>query len=151
MSIFTRAWWAAAGRRALATVIAALIPLTGVLVAGGVPPLDALSLSVAVGVASLLTSLAGLPELTGRSVTLLRAIVVRCAKTLGQTGAVMFVGVTVIEAVDWRDFAITVGGAVVVTLLRTVLAYLPETDTTALDAEAELQAAYNDRSDWPYA
>lgn len=140
MFIFTRAWWAAAGQRAAATVVAALIPLTGLLIGGGATPTQALSLSAAVGAASVLTSLAGLPEVTGRSVSLWRAIVVRCAKTLGQTGAVMFVGVRLIEAVDWRDFGITVGGAVAVTLLRTVLAYLPEVDTEELHTADEWDA-----------
>jgi len=151
MTIFTRVWWAAAGARAANTALAMLVPLAGVLIAGGVPVARVLSL-VAVGVlASLLTSLAGLPEVTGRTVTLWRAVIVRCLKTLGQAGATALVGVELIEAVDWRAAYVLVGGAVAVTFLRTLLAYLPETDLMALEREADVQAAGNpDPTGFPY-
>ena len=150
MTIFTRAWWAAAGARALSTALAVLIPLAGVLIAGGVPVLRAASLVAVVSVASLLTSLAGLPEVAGTTVTLWRAVIVRCLKTAGQVGATMFVGVELIEAVDWAAFYVVVGGAVLVTLIRTLLMYLPET-LTPLEREADAQAWGNDASLPPYA
>lgn len=147
MTIFTRAWWAAAGTRAANTALAALIPIIGLLIAGGIPVLKAASLVAVAALASLLTSLAGLPEVTGRTVTLWRAIISRTGKTFGQAAATAFVGVELIEAVDWTAFYVVVGGAVAVTFLRTLLAYLPETDLTALEREA---AGYAHHAD-PYA
>lgn len=151
MLIFTRAWWSAAGARALSTALAVLIPLAGVLIAGGVPVARATSMVAVVALVSLLTSLAGLPEVTGTTTAWWRAILVRCAKTLGQAGATALVGVELLEAVDWRAAYVVVGGAVAVTLIRTALAYLPETDQVIMgEVRADLSAAGNDYTLEPY-
>ncbi|MCG7284949.1 hypothetical protein MHY85_03050 [Cellulomonas sp. ACRRI] len=126
MNLFTPAWWESAGARAANTAIAALIPLATLLVAREVTPLYVVSVAALSAIASLVTSLAGLPEVDGKTVPLWRAVLVRSAKTLGQVGAPMLLGVVVINDVDWYAFAVTVGGAVLVTLLRTLKDWLPE-------------------------
>lgn len=128
MSVFTRAWWEAAGSRAASTAIAVLLPVAALLVSGDLAPVTALSMTAVAVVASLATSLAGLPEVRDRVVPLWRAVVSRTLKTAGQSLAAALVGVELIEAVDWNQAAVVIGGAVLTTLLRTLAAYLPETE-----------------------
>lgn len=130
MNLFTPAWWESAGARAANTAIAALIPLATLLVAREVTPLYVVSVAALSAFASLITSLAGLPEVSGKTVPLWRAVLTRSAKTLGQVGAPMLLGVVVINDVDWYALTVTVGGAVLVTLLRTLKDWLPEQDPT---------------------
>ena len=61
--ILTRAWWAAAAIRALRTVAQTAVALIGTAtVIGDVPWTVVLSGAILAGILSLLTSLAGLPE-----------------------------------------------------------------------------------------
>lgn len=127
MLIFTRAWWEAAGTRMADTALAVLLPLVFLLVAGDVAPVHVISLVAVQVLAVLATSLAGLPEVAGKSVSLWRAVVVRTAKTLGQSIATALVGVELIEAVDWSAAWVLIAGATLYTLLRTLRDWLPET------------------------
>lgn len=131
MSIFSRQWWAAAGSRAAATAIAVLLPNAALLVSGDVTPTAALSMVTVATIGSFATSLAGLPEITERTVPLWAAVLTRTAKTAGQSLAAALVGVELIGAVDWPAAGVVIGGAVLTTLLRTVAAYLPETEPPA--------------------
>jgi hypothetical protein len=137
MLLFTPAWWESAGARAANTAIAALIPLATLLIGREVTPLYVASVVALSAFASLVTSLAGLPEVTGKTVPLWRAVLTRSAKTFGQVGAPMLLGVLVVEDVDWYGFAVTVGGAVLVTMLRTLKDWLPEQEPTG-DTRLEL-------------
>lgn len=131
MTVFTRAWWDAAGTRAANTAIAAIIPLAALLVSGQVSPLYMLSMTALTSVGSLLTSTAGLPEVSGRTTPLFQAIVVRSLKTLGQVGIPALGTVLLIQDVDWRTFGVLTGGATLATILRTLKDYLPETELPA--------------------
>ena len=127
MTVFTRAWWEAAGARVTDTALAALAPLAFLLVAGDVAPTALLSLVAVQALAAFATALAGLPEITDRTVPLWRAIVARVARTLGQSLATVLVGVELLEQIVWSDAWILVAGATLYTLLRTFRAWLPET------------------------
>lgn len=126
MTVFTPAWWEAFGARAANTAIAALLPLAALLFTRETTPLAALSLVAVQVLAVFASSLYALPEITGRTVPLWRAIVVRLLRTIGQTLATALVGVTLIEAIDWRAAGVLLGGAALTTLLRTLKDYLPE-------------------------
>lgn len=129
MTALTRSWWRAALLRAAYTVLAALLPLAGLVVTGEVTLLYALSVMALAGVASLATSAAGLPELDGHAVPWWRAVLVRVVKTAGQVAAPVLGSAVLLQDIGWHELAVTVGGAVLVTLIRTVMSYLPESDT----------------------
>lgn len=126
MKLFTARWWKRAGSRALYTAIALLIPVAGQLGTGSIDwayAAGAVGLAV---IASLVTSLARLPELTGGVDVWWKAVVGRAARTLGQS-VIASIGSTVLfQDVNWQSVAVTAGGAVIVTLLRTILSRLPE-------------------------
>lgn len=127
MLILTRAWWVAAGQRAAYTALAALLPLAALLVAGDVTVLYVGSVTVLAALVSLVTSLAGLPELSDSAVPLWRAVLSRAAKTAGQVAAPVLGSVVLLQDVGWRELGVTVAGAVATTIIRTLLARLPET------------------------
>lgn len=126
MKLFSSSWWKKAGSRALYTGIALLIPVAGQIGTGTVDWAYAVG-AVALGVIlSLVTSLASLPEWSGKAVAWWKAVVSRSVKTLGQS-VVASIGSTVLfQNVDWASVLVTAGGAVVVTILRTILVRLPE-------------------------
>lgn len=126
MDLFTPTWWRAAGRRAAYTALAALLPLAALLFTGEVTPLYVASLVALAILASLATSLAGLPELTGKVVPWWRAIAIRVLKTAGQVAAPVFGSVLILEDVGWYELGVAVAGATLTTLVRALLAYLPE-------------------------
>lgn len=126
--VFSRAWWDAAGARAANTAIAGAIPYVTLVLAGEKSPTYALSAVAAVAVASLLTSLAGLVETTGKKVSLWSAILTRSLKTFGQAAVVWVGGAVIIGDYNWSVFAVVVGGPVLITVLRTLKSYLPETE-----------------------
>src|SRR6478609_6969634 len=126
-TVFSREWWEAAGSRAANTAIAGAIPYITLVLSGEQAPTYALSATAAIALASLLTSLAGLPETVGKTVSLGYAIVTRSLKTFGQA-AVVWVGASLLLSdYDWTQFAVVVGAPVLITVLRTLKDYLPET------------------------
>ena len=127
MILFSRSWWAAAGARAANTAIAALLPLVMLLVAGSATPAHVLDLVAIQVILSLATSLAGLPELGGKTTPLWQAILTRSAKTLGQSLGTALVGVELLSAIDWSAAWVLIAGATLTTILRTLHDYLPET------------------------
>lgn len=130
MNLFTPAWWESAGARAANTALAALTPLVLLLWSGEAAIWYVVSVTGVAVLGSFVTSLAGLPEVTGRTVPLWKAVLSRSAKTFGQTLAGSLVGVVVLTDVDWTAVIVTVGGAVTVTLLRTLKDWLPEQEPT---------------------
>lgn len=126
MDLFTPTWWHAAGRRAAYTALAALLPLAALLFTGDVTPLYTLSVVALAALASLVTSLAGLPEVTDKVVPWWQAVVVRVLKTAGQVAAPVLGSVLLFEDVGWYELGVTVAGAAFTTLLRALMAYLPE-------------------------
>lgn len=126
MPVSTRAWLAAAGTRALYTVLAALLPLAGLLAAAQVSTGYALSVAAAAGVLSLATSLASIPEVEGQAQSLPRAVVSRVLRTVGQVGVPALTGALLVTDVDWPALAVAVGGAALTTLIRTLMGHLPE-------------------------
>lgn len=136
--IFTPTWWEAAGQRAAYTALAALLPLAALLVGGDVSPLYVLSLTGLAALASLVTSVAGIPEVSDRTVPLWRAIIVRVAKTAAQVAAPALGSVLLLEQVGWYELGVAVGGAALTTLVRTLMRWLPE---TALPVEVDAPPA----------
>lgn len=126
MPITRLSWWRAAGQRAAATALAALLPLAALVVAGEVTVLYAASVAVVAVLGSLATSLGSLPEADGTTVPLWRAVLGRTARTAGQVAAPVIVSAVLLSDVGWTELGVTVGGAVVTTLIRTLLAALPE-------------------------
>ena len=127
MTVFTTAWWLAAGQRAAYTALAVLGPLAALLFTGEVTPLYVINVVGLSLLSSLATSLLGIPEVTDRVVPLWRAVVVRVLKTIGQVGAPVFASVLLLEDVGWYELGVTLAGAALATLIRTLMAYLPET------------------------
>ncbi|WP_159622661.1 hypothetical protein [Ruania rhizosphaerae] len=130
--LFTGAWWKATGWRVLYTVLAALIPLASQIGTGNVELAYAGGLLGAVAVASFATALFRMPELTGTQVPAWKAAVYRVARTLGQTVAAGVASVTLIQDAAWHDIAVTAAGTAAVTLIRTLIGYLPESATEEL-------------------
>ncbi len=127
MLIFTRAWWVAAGQRAAYTALAALLPLVTLVFAGTVDVVHVLLVVALAVVVSLATSAAALPELTDTTVPLWKAVTVRVLRTTGQTLVANVGGAVILTDLDWGAVVIAVAGAAATTLVRTVLARLPET------------------------
>lgn len=126
MDLFTPVWWHAAGRRAAYTALAALLPLAALLFTGDVSPLYAISVVALAALASLVTSLAGLPEVADKVVPWWQAVVIRVLKTAGQVAAPVLGSVLLFEDVGWYELGVTVAGAALTTLLRALMSYLPE-------------------------
>lgn len=151
MDIFTRAWWRAALTRAVYTLLAAAVPLVTQVVAGEVSPLYAGSILGLATLASVITSLAGLPELTDRALPLWRAVVYRVLRTVAQVAVPVLGAAIVLQDVSWTELLTSVGGAAAVTLLRALmmalpaLPSLPETTRAELVADVDKSGAYRAR------
>jgi len=133
MAIFTRTWWEAAGKRAAYTALAALLPAVTLLTLGEVTAVYVAGMAAAAALLSLATSLAGIPETTAAAVPLWRAITTRTLKTAGQVALPALAAVTVVTELDWQGLAVQVAGAALTTLIRTVMAYLPEVAPAAVE------------------
>ena len=126
--VFTGAWWKATGARVLYTFLAALVPYVILVQAGEVAILDALSISGLAALASLVTAIADLPEIETGTMPLAHAIGYRILRTFGQNLAAGIAGVLLLQDVPWTAVLTAAAGACLVTLLRTFLDVLPETD-----------------------
>lgn len=122
-TIFTRTWWAAAGRRAAYTALAALLGVIGPLSTGSMPPLAGGSIVALAVVLSLAWSLKSLPEVDAEPQPWWKAVLLRVLRTVGQTAVPALTTVTLFQDVDWRDLGVTVGGAAATTLIRTLMTY----------------------------
>jgi hypothetical protein len=132
--ILTAAFWRAAGLRALYTVLAAALPLIAPLV--GVSDLRTV-LEAVVGLAfaalaSLVTSLLNLPE-AGGGRSRWAAILDRVVRSFAQVLAAVLAAAATFGDVDWAAVLVQAGAAALVTLIRVIIAALPE-DITATPA-----------------
>ena len=125
--VFTGAWWIAAGKRAAYTALAAILPSAALLLQGGIDPLYVAGLAGLALVLSLLTSMASLPELDDKSEGFLKAVGFRVLRTLGQVGVPALAGAAILQDVDWHQAWVVTAGAVLTTLIRALMSYLPET------------------------
>lgn len=143
---YDRQWWRAAAGRMARTAVAVFIPFipaavsgdsAGLLMAAQVIPLAV--------VLSMLTSLAGLPELAGAQVPVWKSALSRGLKTFAQV-AVSVIGVSTIWAeVDWTSVVQDSLAAGIASILMAFLATGPETvdespisDDDHLDNESDM-------------
>ena len=137
-SITSLDWWTAAGQRAAYTVAAALLPVIYGFVSGSVTIEYVFLLLGLTLIASLLTSLAGLPELEGKVVPAWQAVLIRVLKTIGQVGSASIATSLILTDVNWQLFAIEVGAAAFTTFVRTLRDLLPETASTPVVSEGSI-------------
>lgn len=125
-TVTSAAWWRAALIRALRTALVIAVPYIGGSALGALPWA---TIGSAVGfafLASIVTSLAGLPEVAAGAPVWL-AILERVAKTLGQALAAGFGTAVLLQDVDWSSTVQAALIAALGTLLLTVIGRLPET------------------------
>ncbi|WP_221585538.1 holin [Microbacterium sp. G2-8] len=123
--ITSATWWRAAGLRALYTAIAVVIPYLGATVIADISWLVALSAAAVGAIASLATSLAGLPESDGVELPWWLAALERVGKTFGQALAAGLTGAVLITDVDWALVLQSAAMSAFISLLRLILATLP--------------------------
>jgi len=123
------AWWKSAFLRALYTAIAIALPYLGGALLTEVPWLTAALASGLGFIASLATSLAGLPEAEGTDLPWWLAAVERVVKTFAQALGAGFVGATLLTDVDWIVVLQAAALSALVSLLRLILATLPNDPT----------------------
>lgn len=132
LSLLTsRAWWRSAGLRALYTAIAIGLPYMGGALIADIAWLTAASAAGLGFLASLVTSLAGLPEAEGVDLPWWLAAVERVAKTFAQALAAGFIGATVLADVAWSTVLQAAAIAALTSLLRLILATLPADPTAS--------------------
>jgi len=130
MTITTRladiAWWRAALLRALYTAITIALPYLGGSLLAEIP-WPALALSTSLGfLASVVTSLAGLPESVGVDLPWWLAAIERTVKTFFQALGAGLAGAVLLTDVDWPFVLQSALLAAGLSLLRLILATLPQ-------------------------
>ena len=121
----SRAWWKAALLRAIYTAVAIAVPYLGGALLADIQWWTALSAAALGFVASLATSLAGLPEANGVDLPWWLAALERVIKTFAQALAAGFVGATLLADVAWSTVLQAALIAALTSLLRLILATLP--------------------------
>lgn len=122
-------WWKDAALRALYTAFAIALPYLGGAIIADVPWLTIVSAAVLGFVASLATSLAGLPESSGVDLPWWLAALERVAKTFAQALATGFLGATMLADVAWSTVLQASLLAALASLVRLILATLPADPT----------------------
>ncbi|MEQ6898704.1 holin [Microbacterium sp. KR10-403] len=128
-------WWEAAVLRAVYTALAIALPYLGGALLTSVPWLTIASAGALGFVASLLTSLAGIPEADGVDLPWWLAAVERVVKTFAQALAAGFLGATLLTDVAWSTVLQAAAIAALTSLVRLILATLPQ-DPTAPPIDA---------------
>jgi hypothetical protein len=122
-------WWKDAALRALYTALAIALPYLGAAFVADVPWVT-IALTASLGfLASLVTSVAGLPEVAGVNLPWWLAAVERVVKTFAQSLAAGFIGATLITDVDWAFVLQAAALAALTSLVRLILATLPSDPT----------------------
>ena len=127
------AWWKAAVLRALYTAIAIAIPYIAAVQFAEVPWLMAASAAAVGAILSFATSLFGLPESQGVDLPWWLAALERVAKTFGQSLAAGLTGAVLLTDVDWSVVLQAALGAAFISLLRLILATLPNDPTPTVE------------------
>jgi hypothetical protein len=122
-------WWKDAGKRAAYTALAVAVPYLGASLLADVPWVTVLLTAALAFLASIVTSLAGLPEVEGVDLPWWLAAVERVVKTFAQSLAAGFVGATLITDVDWTLVLQAALLAALGSLVRLILATLPADPT----------------------
>jgi hypothetical protein len=125
-------WWKAAGIRAARTALAVLIPFV---LASNLLDLDWILIGSTTGfaiIASFVTSLAGLKEVTGDVVPKYWAILVRTVKTFAQTLLGYLGAATILQEVEWKSALLLSAAAAITSLLQGLLSELPEENKFAV-------------------
>lgn len=133
------AWWKAALLRALYTAIAIAIPYIAAVRFADVPWIMVASAAAVGLILSLATSLFGLPESEGVDLPWWLAALERVAKTFGQSLAAGLTGATFLTDVDWNVILQAALGAALISLLRLILATLPNDPTPELATVAVVE------------
>lgn len=131
-NLTSRAWWKAALLRAVYTAVAIAVPYLGGALLSDILWWTALSAAALGFLASVLTSLAGLPEAEGVDLPWWLAAVERVIKTFAQALAAGFVGATLLADVAWSTVIQAAVIAALTSLLRLILATLPADPTPVL-------------------
>lgn len=126
-----RTWWKAALLRALYTALAIALPYVGGAVLADIAWSTAASAAALGFLASLATSLAGLPEAEGVNLPWWLAAVERVVKTFAQALAAGFIGATLLADVAWSTVLQAALISALTSLLRLILATLPADPTPA--------------------
>lgn len=122
-------WWKAAAVRALYTAVAIAIPYIAAVQLIDVPWLLVASAAGIGAILSLATSLMGLPESVGVDLPWWLAALERVTKTFAQSLAAGLTGATFLHDVDWPLILQAAAGAAFISLLRLILATLPNDPT----------------------
>jgi len=122
-------WWADAGKRAAYTALVVTVPYLGATLLADIPWVTVLLTAALAFLASIVTSLAGLPEVEGVNLPWWLAAVERVVKTFAQSLAAGFVGATLITDVDWAFVLQAALIAALGSLVRLILATLPADPT----------------------
>lgn len=131
-NLTNRTWWRAALVRALYTAITIAIPYLGGSMLAEIP-WNALALAAGFGfVSSLVTSLAGLPEAVGTDLPWWLAAVERIVKTFFQALGAGLTGAVFLTDVDWPFALQSALIAAGLSLLRLILATLPQDPTAGI-------------------
>lgn len=127
--LFDRQWWADAAKRAVNTVVAVVLPYLGGAVLADIPWLTIISAGLVAFVASIATSLSGLPETEGVDLPWWLAALERVVKTFFQAIAAGILPGALLSSVDWPFILQGAAIAALITLLRLILATLPADPT----------------------
>lgn len=130
-SIISGSWWKSAALRALYTALAIALPYLGGALLANVPWVTIGSAAALGFIASLLTSLAGLPEVDGVNLPWWLAAVERVGKTFAQALVAGFVGATLLSDVAWSTVLQAAALSALSSLIRLVLATLPADPTAS--------------------
>ncbi len=146
LSVLTsRAWWAAAGQRAARSALVVLIPYV---MTGGISHVDvavALSAAVLMAILSLLTSLAGLPELDGAGTSWWAAVLVRGIKSFAQAIiALAAPSWVLLSDVPWGVVLDGAAAAAVGSVILGLIGKLPEAQPVTVPAASVVQVVGSD-------
>lgn len=125
-------WWKAAATRGLYTALAIALPYLGGALIADIQWLTILSAAALGFVTSIVTSLAGLPEVVGNDLPWWLAAVERTVKTFAQALASGFVGATLLTDVAWSTVVQFALISALTSLVRLILATLPNDPTPAI-------------------
>lgn len=130
--LLSRLWWKDAALRALYTALAIALPYLGGALIADIAWLTILSAAGLGFLASLATSLAGLPETEGVDLPWWMAAVERTVKTFAQALAAGFLGAVLLTDVAWSTVVQAALISALTSLVRLILATLPNDPSPAL-------------------